>query len=94
MRTFGIMVKVFAYSLGDRASILARVMPKTRKMVLDTFLTISILRHGSWVNGPIHGKESLPSLRYGVVAIEKGAIWPPSMTIGQLTYVNLFCCKK
>ncbi len=31
----GIMVRVFANGLGDRGSIPGRVIPKTKKMVLD-----------------------------------------------------------
>ena len=34
----GIMVKVFANGLGDQCSILRRVIPKTKKMVLDAAL--------------------------------------------------------
>ena len=34
----GIVVSVFANGLGDRRSIPGRVIPKTKEMVLDTFL--------------------------------------------------------
>ena len=35
---FGLMSRVFANGPGDRGSILGRVIPKTRKMVLDAAL--------------------------------------------------------
>ena len=35
---FGLMCRVFENGLGDRSSILGRIIPKTQKMVLDTAL--------------------------------------------------------
>ena len=51
------MVRVFANSLGDLGSIPGRVIPKTPKMVLDSCLTLSIIRYESRVNGAIQGKK-------------------------------------
>ena len=52
------MVKVFANGPGGLGSIPGRVIPKSQTMLLDAFcLTLSIIRHGSRVNGAILRKE-------------------------------------
>ena len=46
-RPIGLLVRVFTNGQGNRGLILGRVIPKTRKMVLDAALTLSIIRYGS-----------------------------------------------
>ena len=62
------MSRVFANGLGDQGSIPGRVIPKTKKMVLDAALLSTQdykLR--------IKGKVECPLLHLEVIAIEKGA---------------------
>ena len=48
------MVRVFTYGLGDRRSILGRVIPKTQKMVLNVALLntqhYKVRRKSKWSN--------------------------------------------
>ena len=71
------MARVFTNGPGDRGSVPGRVIPKTKKMVLDAFLFITqhykVLIEDKWRNP---GKE--------VVAIEKGAFGSSSTMVGQL----------
>ena len=55
----GLMSRVFANGPGDRDSIPGRVIPKTRKMVLDATLlnTQYYIKFGSRVSGAIQEKE-------------------------------------
>ncbi len=65
------MSRVFANGLGDWGSIPGRVIPKTKKMVLDAALL-----------NTQHNKE-----RFVEVAIEKGAFRLPSTTVANITYI-------
>ena len=70
------MGKVFANGPGDQGSIPGRVIPKTPlKMVLDTSL-LNTQQYKVGIEGKVEQsreKSSAPSLRLGVVALEKGA---------------------
>ena len=86
----GLVSRVFAYGLGDRGSILGRVILKTLKMVLDTYLLnnqhYKVRIKGS---GAIQGKGLRSLLHLGVVAIEKGAFRSPSTTVANFTYYQV-----
>ena len=60
IRSIGLVVRVFADSLGDRGSIPDRVIPKTFKMVLDTPL-LSNIRYASRVKWSNQEKGVAPS---------------------------------
>ena len=53
--------RVFANGPGDPGSIPGRVIPKTLKMVLDTYLTLSIIRYVSRVEWSNPGKGAAAS---------------------------------
>ena len=57
-RFFGLEGRVFANGLGDLSSIPGRVIPKTLKMVLDTYL-LNIQQYKVRIKGKvaIQGKE-------------------------------------
>ena len=58
----GMMVRMFANGPGDWGSIPGRVIPKTKKIVLDaSCLTLSIIRYGSWLKWSNPGKGVEPS---------------------------------
>ena len=61
-------LQVFTNDPGDRGSIPGRVIPKTLKMVIDTYLL-----NTQHYKIRIKGKVERPPLHFGVVAIEKGA---------------------
>ena len=65
------MSRVFTNGPEDRSSISGRVIPKTRKMVLDAALL-----------NTLHYKVRIK----GVVAIEKGAFGSPSTKVANFTY--------
>ena len=69
------MVRVFANDPGDRGSFSGRVIPKTKKMVLNASLlnTQDVCR----VNGAI------PYTSAYLLATEKGAFGSPSTMVGQ-----------
>ena len=73
----GIMVRVFSNGPGDLGSILGRVIPKTKKMVLDA--TLLNTQHFK-----VRIKGNVEHL--GAVAIEKGAFGSPSTTVANFTY--------
>ena len=77
------MIKVFVSGRGDLGSIPGRVIPKTEKMVLDASLL-----NTQHYKVRIKGKELLPPLHLGAVAIEKGAFGSPSLR----TYICFCCC--
>ena len=61
---FGMMVRVFANSPGDRGSIPGRVIPKTQKWsLMPPYLTLSNIRYGSRVkwNNPRNGVAPFPT---------------------------------
>ena len=76
------MVRVFANGSGDRDLIPGRIIPKTQKMVLDTYLL-----NTQHYKVQIKGKYSNPGkgVHLGVVAIEKKVFGLPSTTVDQLT---------
>ena len=80
------MGRVFANGLGDLGSFPGRVIPKTQKMVLDTCL-FNTQQYKVRIKGKVEQfkeKSSILPLHLGVVAIEKGAFWSPSTTVGNL----------
>ena len=77
------MGSVFANGPGDLDSITGRVIPKTLKMVLNTSL-LNTQQYKVRIKGKVEQsreKELRPLLRFGVVAIEKGAFGSPSTTV-------------
>ena len=85
----GVMFRVFANGPGDRSSIPGRVMPKTKKMVLD-----ATLLNTQYVKVQIKGKSSSPwkgiASSLDVVAMKKGAFRSPSTTVDQFIYINIY----
>ena len=80
---------MFANGPGDKGSIQGRVIPKTLKMVLDICL-LNTQQYKVRINGKVEknlGKAYCPPLHLGVVAIEKGALWSPSTTVVNFTYL-------
>ena len=77
--TTGLVGRVFANGPGDLGSIQGRVIPKTLKMVLDTSL-LNTQQYKVHIKGKV----------LGVVAIEKGAFWPPSTMIANFTDYKIF----
>ena len=67
-RLIGLVGRLFANSLGDLGSI-------------PLSLTLSNIRYVSRVKWRNPGKGVVPSLHLSVVAIEKGAFWPPSTMV-------------
>ena len=88
----GLMSRVFANGLGDRGSILGRVIPKTQKMVLDTTL-LNTQHYKVRIKGKVEQSwewsSALP-LHLGVVAIEKGAFGSP-LLLRSPTLLVWFC---
>ena len=82
------MVRVFASVPGDLGSILGRVIPKTKKMVLDTTL-LSTQQYKVGIkskSGAIQEKELHSPIHLGRVAIEKGAFGSPSTKVANFTH--------
>ena len=72
----GLVGRVFANGPGVMGSILGSIIPKTLKMVLDTFL-LNTQQYKVRIKSKVEqsrGKVS-PSLHLGIVAIEKGSFW-------------------
>ena len=80
------MDRVFTNGPGDRGSIHGLVTPKTQKMVL----ALRIIRKESRVNWSNPEKGVAPSLRFSVVAIEKGTFGSPSITVTNNLYRSDF----
>ena len=81
------MVRVFTNGLGDLSSIPGRVIPKTKKMVLDAIL-LKTPHYKVRIKGKVEQSReriSAVPLHLGVVAIEKGAFWSPSTTVANFT---------
>ena len=76
------MVRALANDPGDLGSIPGQIIPKSKKMVLDTSLLntpqYKVRIKGS---GAIQGKELHLPLRLSVEAVEKGAFGSPSTTV-------------
>ena len=72
---------MFANGSGDRDSIPDRVIPKTLKMVLDTFL-FNTQQYKVCIKGKVEKsreRNSAPPVHVGVEAIEKGASGHPRL---------------
>ena len=82
------MCIVFANGPGQRVSLPGRVIPKTKKMILDAaLLDTQRYKRASSVKWSNPGKEFHPSQPLGVVAIEKGAFGSPSTNVVNFTYI-------
>ena len=77
------MRRVFANGPEDRGSIPGQVIPKTPKMVLDASL-FSTLHNKVRIKGKMG-----QSLKWSVVAIEKGALGLPSTKVANFTFTSL-----
>ena len=87
-RLIGLVVRVFANDPGDLGSMTGRVIPKTLKMVLDTYL-LNTQQYEDMYRGEsdtIQEKELCPSLHLGIAAIEKGAFLSPSTAVANFNY--------
>ena len=76
-------------SPGDLGSILGRIIPKTLKIVLDTSL-LNTQQYTVRIKSKVEQsreRSSPPPLHFGVVAIEKGAFWSPTLL---LLHISLF----
>ena len=84
------MDRVFANGPGDLGSVPGRVIPKTLKMVLDTYL-LNTQQYKVRIKGKVEQSREWSSapLQLGVVAIEKGAFWLPSTTVTNFTYLYM-----
>ena len=76
--------------LGDRCSILGRVVPETQKMVLDVTL-LNTQHYKVRIKGKVKQSRewSNPALHIGVVAIEKGAFGSPLTKFATFTFTLL-----
>ena len=83
---FGPAGSVLASGPGDLGSIPDRVIPKTLKMVLDTFLLITQQYKVRIKDKVEQSREKSSAL--GVEAIEKGAFWSPSTMVANFTYLQ------
>ena len=74
--------------LGDLGSVPGRVIQKSLKMVLDTFLLIT-QQYKVCIKGKVEQSRERSSalpLHLGVVAIEKGAFLLPLTAVANFTY--------
>ena len=79
-----ILSRVFTNGPGALVSIPGRVMPKTLKIVLDTSL-LNTQQYKVRIKGKVEQSRERSS-HLGVVAIEKGAFWSPSIMVASFTY--------
>ena len=79
------MDRVFANGPRDLGSIPGRVIPKTREIVHDTAL-LNTQQYKVRIKGKVEQSRERSSALPGVVAIEKGAFWPP-LTKGRQLYL-------
>ena len=88
-RFIGLVGRVFANGPVDRGSIPVRVIPKTLKMVLDTYL-LSIIRYLSRVQCSNPGKGVMPSPTSWCSSYWKGSL-PVALDYGrQLTLYHVY----
>ena len=89
-------VIVFANSPEGEGSVSGRVLPKTLKMVLDTYL-LNTQHYNVRIKGKLdqcrEKNSAFPyafrsSLRLGVVAIENGAFGSSSTTVSNFTFTT------
>ena len=82
------MGRVYANGPGDLGSKTSRIIPKTLKMVLDTYLLNTQqykVRIKSKVEQSRERSSALP-LQLSLVAIEKGAFGSPTTTVANFTF--------
>ena len=83
-------ISVFASDLEDLSSMPGCVIPKTLKMVLDTSL-LNTQQYKVRIKGKVEqsreGSNAFP-LHIGVIAIQKGAFWSPSITVANFQYMQ------
>ena len=77
------MVTVFANGPGKLGSIPGRVIPNTKKMVLDASL-LNTQHYKVRIKGKV--EQSWERSSYRVVAIEKEDLGSPSTTVANFTY--------
>ena len=81
---------MFANGPGDLGLIPGCVIPKTLKMVLNTFL-LNTQQYKVHIKGKVkqsRKRSSAPPLRLDVVAIEKGIFRSPSITVANLLAIE------
>ena len=79
----GLVGRVFTNGPGDLGSIPGRIISKTLTMVLDTSL-LNTQQYKVHIKGKVEQlreRSSTLSRHLGVVAIEKGAFWSPTLLI-------------
>ena len=84
------MDRVFANGPGDLGSLPGRAIPKSLKIVLDTFL-LNTQQYKVRIKGKVEQSRErvAPSLDLSVEAIEKEAFWSPSTTVAIFTTLLL-----
>ena len=87
------MVRVFANGPGDLGSIPGRVIRKTKKMLLGVTL-LNTQQYKVRVKWSNLEKGVAPSPTNGVVAIEKGAFWLPSISVANFTFYTFSSCRS
>ena len=86
--------KDFANGPGDLGSITGHVIPKTLRMVLDTFL-LNTQQYKVHIKDKVEQSRERSStpLHLNVVAIEKGVFWLPSTTVTKTyIYIYIYIC--
>ena len=83
------MDRVFASGAGDQGSIPGRVIPKTKKIVLDAAL-LNTQHYNVCIKGNVEQSRdrSTPHTHLGVVANEKGDFGSPSTTVTNFTLLT------
>ena len=82
-QVIGLVGRVFTNGPGELCSIPGQVIPKTLKMVLDTSL-LNTQQYKICIKGKVEQSRemsSAPPRHTSVVAIEKGALWPPTLLL-------------
>ena len=72
---------------GDRGSIRGRVIPKTKKTVIDAALRNKVRIKGKWSNT---GNAVRLYLQLGVIAIKMGASRSPSTMVTDFIYIYIY----
>ena len=83
------MVRVFANGLGDLGLLPVRVIPKTKKMYLDTSL-LNTQHYRAQIKGKEEQSRERSRHLLGVVAIEKRAFGSPSTAVTNFIITILF----
>ena len=90
IHNIGLVGRVFADSPGDLGSIPGHVIPKTLKMVLDTYL-FNTQQYKVRIKGKVEQsreKSNALPLHFSVVAIEKGDFWLPLTAVANFTFIH------